>query len=66
MMETSTTKEQARTRRKHFGRQNSDPFYTLSYTSKVAAQDETAPCPSDQYAPEDPAEEIPAKEPALA
>jgi len=65
-METSITKEQARVRRKHFGRQNSDPFYTMSYTSKSATQDKNAQSPPEPHAPEGLDEEVPAKELAAA
>ncbi len=65
-METSITKEQARARRKHFGRQNSDPFYTMSYTSKAATQDKNVPSQPEPHAPEDLDKEVPAKELATA
>ena len=61
-METSITKEQARARRKHFGRQSSDPFYTVSYASKATMQDKDAECLPVPDAPKDPVEKTPTKE----
>ena len=63
-METSITKEQARVRRKHFVCHNSGPFYTMSYKSKVAAQDENVQPPLHDT--EAPNKETPTKELATA
>lgn len=66
MMETSITKEQARARRKHFGRQNSDPFYTMSYTSNAPVQDKDVECPQELPTTEDLNKEVSTKEMAAA